>query len=108
MSTRCSRRLKGSIQSLSQSSTKQAYYKNIRNTSLGASKKAPTHSLITSGSSSFVDRVMILGNVKLQKVLAGKILVAFGTAIRVNFSIVDIVVFVRRERDGCLMRCKRA
>lgn len=50
---------------------------------------------------------MILGNVEMQKVLVGKVLLALRTAVHMRLLVVDIVLFKGGESER-LVRGKRA
>ena len=50
---------------------------------------------------------MILLDMKIQEVLRRKILATLRTAIDMSVSVVNLIVFVRPEREGFPMRWKR-
>lgn len=67
-----------------------------------------TNRFLSSRASCIAQRVMILLNVELQKMVCRKILAAFGTAIGMLLCVVNFKIFKGRECQGFVVGRKRA
>jgi hypothetical protein len=106
LSIKCNRRFCGVEHFLSQFSTKHPYYISELATAGGERGRGESlaYSLVSAGSPRSSERVMVLLDVQIEQMTRGEVLAALRTAIHMRLKVMDLVIFIGRERERLAVR----